>query len=193
MRGGIHVFDNYSGVREDLGRDTFVYLDAARSFYISPTMRMEQLDSYWWNVVARGRRVTVAEHGTGITGYPLQSYSFTFTPEEMAKLHVHAVDIVTDSVAVSNKLDLSVWFEGWYFLPPPLIEIAWAKIIDNTEIGGYILTDLPYPSEMSERMGIRLVGHIRGRLYRNGETVRYLYQKERDTEAVTGLVLISSR
>jgi hypothetical protein len=186
--GGIHVFDNHPDIPGDLRSPSFTFLDAMRAYYDSPIMDMGLVDRYWWNDVAAGRDVVIAEHGYGTTAYPITSYTFRFTPEEMAKIHVHAKDIVADALDSPVQYDLSVWFEGWYFFPEPLIHIVWAKIIDNAKVGGYIITDLtPIPAEQQRAMGIHLEGTLDGRLYRGGYTRRYLYKKVAEVPGIREL------
>lgn len=203
--GGVHVFDNYPPIAADLARPTFSYLDAMRAYYRNPPTKMEMIDDYWWDAVAVGRDVETKRFGVGPTGEPIESHSFRFTPEEMAKMHVHPLDIASDSLDVGRKFDLSTWFEGWYFFPPPILNIVWAKIIANTEIGGYIVTDMPLQltpdylrslgfdmlipmRNQLKDMGLEYVGTIQGQLYTKGNvSYRPVFKKVCNTDEVSVL------
>jgi hypothetical protein len=184
-QGSIHVFDNNPGIAADLQRPEFTFLRSLPALHEFPFMITSVVEDYWWRYIAAGRDVVTREHGLGSTGYPIRSYSFRFRPEEMAKIRVEPLDIATDRVAASDPFDVSVWFEGWYFLPELLIDLAWAKIVANARVGGYIVTDRkPRLGEDLSAMGLEIAGYAEGDVISGLPIRRPILRKVRDVEAV---------
>jgi len=189
--GELHVFDNQPEVALHLRRPNFAFLNIWGSYSEQPPLQIGKVSDYWRDYVSSGRDAVMRIHSLDPSIPLLYSSSFLFTPDEMRKLYAHTVDIICDPIPVPEPFDLSIWLEGWYFIPIPLVDIAWAKVVFKTKKGGFILTDIPTLSPHAlESMGLCIEGRIENTMSERKTLLRTLYRKIAETKVIQDLAAI---
>jgi hypothetical protein len=119
----------------------------------------ERLIVDYWRQLVGARELTTQQHGMGVEA-ELRSETMTFTDEEIAKVKLHREGILGASSAEDSHFDLSVWLEAYYFLPPIVSMIAYAKAVQRVAPGRLLLTDMNLSEHMIAALGLEVLSTL---------------------------------
>ena len=194
--GEIHVFDDDPRVAQSLADPRFAVTNAfdpkIREIFFGASGLPGHLRRYF-ELLAQGRPTVAKTHGLMPNGEELRSWSFDLNPKELSKIQMHQLDMVTDPFPeLAERLDLSFWLNVHYFLTEKAALIVFAKILRQTKVGGYIVTDY-FAGEhndtndvamLFDTLGVKIVEANRNS-FMGGRVTTNLMQKVADTEPLT--------